>query len=71
MDNEKTSTLLHIKNKELFKEIDKLDEMKKLLFHKINENKKKIHSICNHEWEIEIVYGERTQYFCNKCGFYK
>lgn len=39
---------------------------------KINHIDKMIYFMCNHEWVIDRTnYGEHTEYYCNKCSFYK
>ena len=72
LKEENKQLIIEIKNqnKKIYLEIEKLEEMKKLLIHKIQENEKKIQDSCSHEWEREVVYGERTQYVCIHCGLY-
>jgi len=34
----------------------------------IERNRKEIQNLCNHDYEREVEYGERTRHCCNKCN---
>ena len=36
----------------------------------IDDNIKKIQSICDHEFRLDICYGEKTRHECIKCGYW-
>jgi len=69
-ENKQSIIDIRNQNKKIYLEIGKLEEMKKILIQKIEANKKKIQDSCEHVWEGNVVYGERTQYICIHCGLY-
>lgn len=55
-------------NIDLFKEINDLETLIKQKKEEINQNNKKIYSLCEHHFERECCYGERTSFKCIICG---
>jgi len=58
------SNTLRKKNNELYKLENDIINIK----NEIDLLNKKRYKVCNHKWEICVVYGERTTYDCLNCG---
>ena len=72
MENSESSEnkikLLKEVNKRLYDDLYYLETIVKKKKEIIERNYKEIHSLCNHDYEREVEYGERTRYCCRKCN---
>lgn len=66
--NEKKINDLKNDNEKKRKQIDEFEESIKKLKTNINKNYTEIQNLCEHKWNIDSCYGERTSYECQKCG---
>ena len=65
--NENKIKLLKDFNKILYDDLDNLKDVVKKKEELIQKNNKEIQKLCNHDYEREVEYGERTRYCCKKC----
>ena len=71
MENEDTIKTLTSENRDLYNERTILSRKMEEIKVQINENVHKIQQLCHHVYVPEVVYGERTNYICSKCGHYR
>ena len=58
-------------NNDYSSQINHYHEIIKGLTSQIDMNISRIQNMCNHEFEQEVSYGDRTQWICIKCHVYK
>ena len=71
MENEDKIKTLTSENRHLYNESMILSRKMEEIKVQINENVHKIQQLCHHVYVSEVVYGERTNYICSKCGHYR
>tara|TARA_B100000745_G_C19988866_1_gene335225 strand:+ start:385 stop:606 length:222 start_codon:yes stop_codon:yes gene_type:complete len=66
--SENTIIFLNCNNKILYNEILNLKKLIKQKEEIIKKNDEEIQDLCYHDYEREVVYGEKTRYCCKKCN---
>ena len=66
--SENTIIFLNGNNQILYNEIFNLKKLIKQKEEIIKKNDEKIQQLCIHDYERDVVYGERTRYCCKKCN---
>ena len=66
--SENTIIFLNCNNKILNNEILNLKKLIKQKEEIIKKNDEEIQDLCYHDYEREVVYGEKTRYCCKKCN---